>query len=113
MVKAGKLRAFAVSGPRRAASLPQLPTLNELGFTGFNITQFQGVFAPAKTDPAIIARLHQEIVKASKSIEANRRLVDEGGNEIIASSPAEFARLVKSDLALYGKLIKDAGIKPE
>ncbi|MFM9992152.1 MAG: Bug family tripartite tricarboxylate transporter substrate binding protein [Burkholderiaceae bacterium] len=113
LVKAGKLRVFAVSGPKRASSLPQLPTLNELGFTGFNITQFQGVLAPAKTDPAIIARLHQEIVKASKSMEAGRRLVDEGGNEIIASSPAEFARQIKSDLALYGKLIKDAAIKPE
>jgi tripartite-type tricarboxylate transporter receptor subunit TctC len=113
MVKAGKLRAFAVSGPKRAASMPQVPTLQELGYTGFNITQFQGVFAPAKTDPAIVARLHQEIVKASKSMEAGRRLVEEGGNDIIASSPAEFARLVKSDLALYGKLIKDAGIKPE
>lgn len=111
--KAGKLRVFAVSGPKRASSLPQLPTMNELGFTGFNITQFQGIFAPAKTDSAIIARLHQEIVKASKSLEANRRLVEEGGNDIIANSPAEFSRLIKSELTMYGKLIKDAGIKPE
>lgn len=112
-VKAGKLRAFAVSGPKRAPTLPQLPTMMELGFKGFNITQFQGMFAPAKTDPAIIARLHQEIVKAARSADVVRRLVDEGGNELVAGSPPEFARQIKSDLALYGKLIKDAGVKPE
>jgi tripartite-type tricarboxylate transporter receptor subunit TctC len=112
-VKAGKLRAFAVSGPKRAPTLPQLPTMMELGYKGFNITQFQGMFAPARTDPAIIARLHQEIVKAARSADVVRRLVDEGGNELVAGSPSEFARQIKSDLALYGKLIKDAGVKPE
>jgi tripartite-type tricarboxylate transporter receptor subunit TctC len=112
-VKAGKLRAFAVSGPKRAPTLPRLPTMMESGFKGFNITQFQGMFAPAKTDPAIVARLHQEIVKAARSADAVRRLVDEGGNEIVAGSPAEFARQINSDLAMYGKLIKDAGVKPE
>jgi tripartite-type tricarboxylate transporter receptor subunit TctC len=52
-INGGKLRGFAVSGPKRAASLPQLPTMSELGYKGFDITQFQGLFAPAKTDPAI------------------------------------------------------------
>lgn len=66
-VKAGKLRAFAVSGPKRASALPQVPTMQGLGYKSFAITQFQGILAPAKTDPAIISRLHQEMVKALRS----------------------------------------------
>ena len=112
-VKAGKLRAYAVSGPKRSTSFPQVPTMNELGYKGFDITQFQGLLAPAKTDPAIIARLHQEVVKALKSPEVIQRLETEGGNELVGSSPIEFASQIKSDLALYKKLIKDADIKQE
>ena len=112
-VKAGKLRAYAVSGPKRSTSFPQVPTMSELGYKSFDITQFQGLLAPAKTDPAIIARLHQEVVKALKSPEVIQRLETEGGNELVGSSPSEFASQIKSDLALYRKLIKDADIKQE
>jgi tripartite-type tricarboxylate transporter receptor subunit TctC len=112
-VKAGKLRAYAVSGPRRAKSFPQVPTMSELGYKGFEITQFQGLLAPARTDPAIIARLHQEVLKALKSPEVIQRLETEGGNELVGSTPGEFASQIQSDLALYRKLIKDADIKQE
>ena len=113
LVAAGKIRAYAVTGPRRAKSLPQVPTISELGYKGYEITQFQGLLAPAKTDPAIIARLHQEVVKALKSPDVIARLETDGGNELVGNSPAEFAMQIKSDLALYRKLIKDANIKPE
>jgi tripartite-type tricarboxylate transporter receptor subunit TctC len=112
-LKAGKLRAYAVSGPKRAKSLPQIPTMSELGYKGFDITQFQGLLAPAKTDPAIIARLHQEVVKALKSPEVVQRLEIEGGNELVGSSPTEFASQILRDLALYRKLIRDADIRQE
>ena len=112
-INAGKLRGFAVSGPKRAASLPQLPTMAELGYKGFDITQFQGLFAPAKTDPAIIKRLHDEVVQVLKSPDVVQRLVTEGGNDLVGNTPEEFGRQIKSDLALYGKLIKDANIKAE
>ena len=112
-VKAGKLRAYAVSGLKRATSFPQVPTMNELGYKGFDITQFQGLLAPAKTDPAIIARLHQEVLKALKSPDVIARLVTDGGNELVGSSPEEFALQIKNDLARYRKLIKDADIKQE
>ena len=112
-IAAGKLRGFAVSGPRRAASLPQLPTMQELGYKGFDITQFQGLFAPAKTDPAIIRRLHDEVVQALKSPDVVQRLVTEGGNDLVGNTPEAFARQIKSDLALYGKLIKAAGVRAE
>lgn len=112
-VKAGKLRAYAVSGPKRAKSFPQVPTMSELGYKGFEITQFQGLLAPAKTDPAIIARLHQEVLKALKSPDVIQRLETEGGNELVGSTPSEFANQIQRDLALYRKLIKDADIKQE
>ena len=112
-INGGKLRGFAVSGPKRAASLPQLPTMTELGYKGFDITQFQGLFAPAKTDSAVIKRLHDEVVQALKSPDVIQRLVTEGGNDLVGNTPEEFARQIRSDLALYGKLIKDANIKPE
>jgi len=112
-INGGKLRGFAVSGSKRAASLPQLPTMAELGYKGFNITQFQGLFAPAKTDPAVIKRLHDEVVQALKSPDVIQRLVTDGGNDLVGNTPEEFARQIRSDLALYGKLIKAANIKPE
>lgn len=112
-INGGKLRGLAVSGPKRAAALPQLPTMAELGYKGFNITQFQGLFAPAKTDPAIIKRLHDEVVQALKSPDVIQRLVTDGGNDLVGNTPEEFARQIRSDLTLYGKLIKDANIKPE
>lgn len=112
-VKAGKLRAFAVSGPKRASALPQVPTMQELGYKGFAVTQFQGLLAPARTDPSIIARLHQEMVKALKSPDIVQRLETDGGNELVGSSPAEFTEQIRSDIELFRKLIKDANIKQE
>ncbi len=110
---AGKVRAFAVSGPKRAGALPQLPTMAELGYQGFDITQFQGLLVPAKTDKAIVERLHAEVVKALQQPGVIRRLGTEGGNELVGGTPAEFARQITSDLALYAKLIKSAHVKAE
>ena len=112
-IASGKLRGFAVSGPQRASSLPQLPTMAELGFRDFNVTQFQGIFVPARTDPAIVERLRAEAVKALKSPEVVKRLVDDGGYEIVGSSPAEFSRLIQVEAAAYGKLVRQANIKAE
>jgi tripartite-type tricarboxylate transporter receptor subunit TctC len=112
-IEAKQLLPFAVSGPTRAKSLPQVPTMQELGYKGFDITQFVGLLAPAKTDPAIITRLHQEAVKAVKSAEVVQRLGVEGGNELVGSSPAEFSAQIQRELLLYEKLVKDANIKPQ
>jgi tripartite-type tricarboxylate transporter receptor subunit TctC len=112
-IRTGKLRAYAVTGLKRAAALPDLPTLDELGMKGFEVTQFQGLLAPAGTDRAIIAKLHQETVKALKSPDVVDRLEKQGGNEIVGGTPEEFARLIAAQLASYAKLIGDAHIKPE
>ncbi len=112
-VEAKRLRALAVSASKRAASLPQVPTLQELGFADFNINQFVGLLAPIKTDPAIIERLHQEVVKALQAPDVIHALKTEGGNELVANAPAEFRAQIMHDLALNRKLIKLANIKTE
>jgi tripartite-type tricarboxylate transporter receptor subunit TctC len=112
-VEGKHLRALAVSGSKRASSLPQVPTLQELGYKGFDISQFVGLLAPAKTDPAIVARLHQEVVKAMKAPEIIQALKTEGGNDLVANTPVEFRAQIVRDLALNRKLIKDANIKEE
>jgi tripartite-type tricarboxylate transporter receptor subunit TctC len=112
-IYAGKLRPFAVSGPKRAGVLPKVPTMAEAGFRGFEITQWQGFFAPAGTDAKIIAKLNGEIVKTLKLPEVVERLEKQGGNEIVGSTPAEFAGLIADDLDRYARLIREAGIKAE
>jgi len=111
LIEAGQLRAFAVSGPKRAGSLPRIPTMQELGYKGFEVTQFVGLFAPAGTDPAIISRLHQEVVKAIRSDELVQKIEVQGGNELVGNSPAEFAALIKRELEMYDKLVKGANIQ--
>ncbi len=112
-IQSGKLRAYAVTGPRRASSLPDIPTLQELGYKDFVVTQFQGLLAPAGTDPAIIAKLHDAVVKSVQDPDVVRKLATEGGNEIVAGTPEEFARQLRDDLQRYRKLIADANIKAE
>ena len=109
-IRAGKLRAFAVSSLKRASSLPDVPTMNEAGIKGFDISQWQGVLAPAGTPAAIVSRLNAEIVKAMRTSEMHDRMVTQGGNEIVTGTPEDLAALIRSDLQKYAKLVKDAKI---
>lgn len=111
LIKSGQLRAFAVSGPTRAGSLPEVPTMQELGFQGFEVTQFVGLFAPGGTDPSIIARLQREVAQAMKSDELIQKIEVQGGNRLVGSSPAEFTALISRELKMYDKLIKGANIQ--
>ena len=109
-IRAGKLRAFAVSSAKRASSLPEVPTMQEAGIKGFDISQWQGFLAPAGTPKAIIERLNAETIKAMHSADVRERIAVQGGNEIVTGTPEEFSALIKSDLQAYAKLIKDARI---
>src|SRR6266705_478806 len=109
-IRAGKLRAFAVSSGKRASSLPEVPTLQEAGIGNFDISQWQGILAPAGTPKAIVDRLNAEIVRAMRAADVRERIVTQGGNEIVTGTPEDFAALIKSDLQMYAKLVRDAKI---
>jgi len=109
-VRSGKLRAFAVSSAKRASSLPEVPTLQEAGFAGFDMSQWQGVLAPAGTPRAVVQRLNAEIVKAMHAPEVHERIAVQGGNDIVTGTPEEFAALIRADLERYGRLIREAKI---
>jgi tripartite-type tricarboxylate transporter receptor subunit TctC len=112
-IRSGKLRAFAVSSAKRASSLPEVPTLQEAGFKGFDILQWQGVLVPAGTPRAIVERLNGAIVKAMHAPEVHERIAVQGGNEIVTGTPGEFAALIRSELQQYAKLIADAKIQAQ
>jgi len=109
-IRSGKLRAFAVSSAKRASSLPEVPTLQEAGIKGFDISQWNGVLAPGATPRTLVNRLNAEIVKAMHAPDVRERIETQGGNEIVTGTPDEFAALIRSDLRMYAKLIKDAKI---
>jgi len=109
-IRAGKLRAFAVSSAKRASALPEVPSMQESGIRDFDISQWQGVLAPAGTPREIVNRLNFEILKALNAPEVQERLVTQGGNEIVVGTPEDLASLIKSDLQKYAKLVRDAKI---
>ena len=111
-IKGGKLRALAVTAPRRSPELADVPTLAEAGFPGLDMTTWYGVFAPAATPKDIVTRLHNEIMNVLKVPDVQKRIAGLAG-EPGAMSIAEFAELNRADFDRYGKLIRDTGIKLE
>ena len=111
-IKAGKLRALAVTSARRSEGLPDVPTVAESGLPGYDSTQWYGVLAPAGTPRDIVARLHDEIVRALRDAEVGKRLAADGA-EPVGSSPEEFAAFIKSESEKWAKVAQAAGIKPE
>ena len=110
-LRAGRLRGVGVTALRRASALPEVPTLDELGLTGFELTQWQAVVAPAGTPKPIVDRLYREVTKALRMPDVVERLATQGGNELVGNTPEEFAQVIKNDLAKYAKLVKAAKIQ--
>src|ERR1700741_415665 len=110
-VKAGKLRALAVSSASRVQSFPEVPTAEEAGLAGYQVTTWYGIFAPAATPPAIVNRLHADTVKAMQAPDTRGKLEGIGADGTVSRSPAEFAALVRADTARYAKIVKDIGLK--
>jgi len=111
-IKAGKVKALAVMTPRRAAELPDVPTLAEAGVPGVEMSTWYGFFGPANLPREITARLHAETMKILAMPDVRKRLESLAG-EPGAMSAAEFAAMAKSDYERSGKLVRDAGIKGE
>ena len=108
----GRLRALAVTGAKPLAALPELPTIAASGLPGFESVQYSGLFAPAKTSPAIIDELRNETVNALNRSDARERLANLGV-EAVASTPQEFAAKIRSEVNVMGKVIRDAGIRAD
>ena len=109
-VRDGRLRALAVTTRNRIAPFPDLPTIAEAGVPGYEISTWYGIWAPARTPPAIIARLQQAVATAARSPETRARF-DALGAEPVADSPEDYARFVRAEYDRWGKLVRDARIK--
>jgi tripartite-type tricarboxylate transporter receptor subunit TctC len=111
-VKSGKLKVLAVLSPTRSVIYPDVPTIAESGFPGFEASVWYGFVAPAATPKPIIVKLHAEIQKALQTKEVKDRMNSVGG-EVIAGSSEMFAALIRSERQRYEKLVREANIKPD
>ena len=109
-IKAGKLRALAVSGATRSPQLPDVPTLAEAGLPGFAAYVWLGLMAPKGTPPAIIERLHRE-VKAALTVPEVKAYFNDAGIEMAGSTPAEFEAYFREERDRWARVIKDTGAK--
>ena len=111
-VRAGKLRVLAVMSPSRSAMFPDVPTIAESGFPGFEAAVWYGIIGPAGLPPAVVTRIHDEVQRALKTAEVRERLSGAGG-EVMPATTEQFAAMVSAERARYEKLIREAGIKPD
>lgn len=111
LVKAGKVRALAVTSAKRFAATPDLPTMSEAGYPGFVSVLSMGLMAPSGTPSAIVEAIHQSSVKALSSADVRGKL-NAIGMEVVNNSPKEFAAGIAAERPQWAKIIKEAGIKP-
>lgn len=112
-IKSGQVRALAVTTTKRAFALPEVPTLDESGLKGFNMTTWWGVMSPSRIPPEVEQRLSTELLKAMDDPEVKARLATMGMHGTDVRSPAEFSAFVSIEARLYAKLVKDSGAKPD
>jgi len=109
-IKQGKLRALAVTSAKRVDDLPNVPTIIESGYKGFDAVTWFGLLAPAGTPKDVVARLNAEFNKALAQEELSKRLGDEGADPA-GGTPEQFAALIRDDIPRWGKVVKDSGAK--
>jgi tripartite-type tricarboxylate transporter receptor subunit TctC len=110
LAKEGKVRAFAVTSLKRSAAAPDLPTMAESGYPGFEAVPWFGLMAPAGTPQAIVEKLHRETVRVLALSEVRKKLGDVG-LDVIGGTPAELTAVMRKEIPEWAKVIKDAGIK--
>jgi tripartite-type tricarboxylate transporter receptor subunit TctC len=111
-VRSGKLRALAVTSPRRSPLEPALPTMAEAGVPGYEVVGWNGIVAVKGTPPEIVARLHIEVAKILRAPDVRERLAALGA-EPIGNTPDEFGAFIKAEMARWGKIIREKGIRSE
>ena len=112
LIQEGKLRAIAMAGRKRIAPLPDVPTLAEAAFPGFEVGSGVGLVAPAGTPPDIVATLNREIGKIVATPGFRQRMTAIGV-DVVGTTPAAYAKVIADDYAKWGKVVAAAGIKPE
>jgi tripartite-type tricarboxylate transporter receptor subunit TctC len=112
-IKSGQVRALAVTTMKRAAELPEVPTLDESGLKGFNMTTWWGAMSPSRIPPDVEQRLSTALLTALADPEVKARLATMGMHGTDVRSPAEFSAFVDIEARLYAKLVKDSGAKPD
>jgi tripartite-type tricarboxylate transporter receptor subunit TctC len=111
-VRGGKARGLAVTTERRSSVAPELPTVAELGYKGFDVSSWQGLVVPAATPKDIVERLHRDTVKLLGSAEIKEQFAKHGA-EPAPTSPEKFAEYIRGEIARWQKVARDAGVKPE
>jgi tripartite-type tricarboxylate transporter receptor subunit TctC len=111
-VQAGRLKLLALTAPKRSPTLPDLPTMAESGFSDMDVVIWHGLVAPAGTSPTIVRKLNEAFVKATNAPDIAGRITPQVA-EIATSTPEAFAKLIADDIALFAKVIKDAGIQQQ
>jgi tripartite-type tricarboxylate transporter receptor subunit TctC len=111
-VREGRLRALAVTTAGRQAAFPELPTIAEAGVPGYEISTWYGIWAPARTQPEILSRLHAAVANAMRGEDAKEKLAALGAQPV-ADSPEDFARFVRAEHERWGRLVRDARIKAD
>ena len=109
-IKQGKLRPLAVTSAKRVDDLPEVPTINESGYKGFDAVTWFGLLAPAGTPKDVVAKLNAEFNKALANPELRKKLGDEGADPA-GGTPEQFAALIKDEIPRWGKVVKDSGAK--
>lgn len=107
-INTGKLHALAATTAKRLPALPHLPTMAEAGFAGYEISSWQGFFAPAATHGDIVAKLHQEIARTLNQPDMRQRLENDG-TQIVASTPTQFGAFVRAEIAKWARVVKESG----
>jgi tripartite-type tricarboxylate transporter receptor subunit TctC len=110
LVKAGRVRALGVTLQQRSPSLPDIPTISEAGLPGYRFDAWQSIVVPAGTPRTIVEKIHSDVVKVLGLPDVRERLVDQGANELVGSSPDEFGKMIRGDIERYRKLIREARI---
>jgi len=112
LIREGKLRAIAATGSKRIASLPDIPTMSEAAFPGFEVGSAVGVVAPAGTPPNIVETLNREIASIIATPGFHQRMAAIGV-DVLGTTPAAYAKIISDDYAKWGKVVAAAGIKVE
>src|SRR5690606_19317398 len=111
-VQAGRLRGLAVTGARRSSAAPELPTMIESGYPGFEAGSWYGLYAPAGTPPEIVTKLHAELARALEKPEMRNQLSAQGA-EPIGNSPQEFAAFIRAEIDKWAAVIRASGARKD